>query len=378
MSFAPGALMQRAADQTGLSDFGQDPFEDGLEVCCRALEDEAGLNAGGRAAAEAAMVLSLTERLRVEDWLRRHPEILAQDLPPQIFVVGLPRTGTTALSQLLSEDPAARSIRRWELNSLTPPADTAVADDPRIEATRAAFAARYKAMPALRTMLPIEAEDPSEHGQLLGLTFRNRHYPTLYSVPSYWRWLAGADMHIAYRYLAKLLRLMQWRTPGGHWNLKNPPDIFSLEAIKAVFPGCLFVWTHRDPAESIPSVCSLAALLRGSTVERVDRPALMQSILQFQSEGVRRGLQARARLGEASFVDISQKELGQDPIGVIRSLYARAGLPFTAQYEAHLARRIAERPRGQHGAHAYQGGEFGVSPAQIRAHFTAYLDRFGV
>jgi hypothetical protein len=130
MMLDPKALIERAKRGTGLSQFGPDPFEDGLTVLCASLDHEAGLTDKGRAGAADRLVAALSERLRADDWLRRHPEILEAELPPQVFVVGLPRTGTTALSQFLSEDPAARSIRRWELNSLTPPSPPPAPNSP--------------------------------------------------------------------------------------------------------------------------------------------------------------------------------------------------------------------------------------------------------
>jgi hypothetical protein len=376
MSLNPKDLKARAAAETGLSNFGAAPLDDGLVELCRSLDTEAGLNAAGRAAIERSIVATLCERLRLEDCLARNPEILEETLLPQVFVVSLPRTGSTALSQFMSEDPGARSIRRWECNALTPPPDAAVAIDPRLIATREAFAARDKAMPTLKTMLPVEAEDPSEHGPLLGLTFRNLQLPTLYNIPAYTDWLLKADLKPAYDYFAKVLKLLQWKTPGDYWNLKNPPDLFGLDAMAKAFPEALFVWSHRDPAQSIPSVCSLAALLRGPTVDHLDKPALMAYVLEFQAEGVRRGLAARARIGEDRFVDVTQAELGRDTLGVIRGLYGRLGLPFTEAYEAHLKARMANRPRAQHGRHQYDPAEYGLTADQIRAPFADYLGRF--
>jgi hypothetical protein len=378
MSFDPKALKARAMQATGLADFGEGPFEDGLEACCASLAAEAGLHEKGVAQAEGAIVASLSERLRVEDCLRQHPEILDQSLPPMIFVVGLPRTGTTALSQFLSEDPKARSIRRWECTTSTPPPDVNVKDDPRIAVTRQAFAARYAAMPALRTMLPVEAEDPSESGPILGLAFRSFHYPTQFNVPSYRDWLFKADMRPAYEYFAKVLKLLQWKTPAAWWNLKNPPDVFAMDAIAEVFPRATFLWTHRDPALSITSVASLAALLRTPTVDHLDKPALMQYIVRFQAEGIRRGLAARAKLGEGRFVDVTQAELARDTLGVIQDVYRRAGLAFTPEYESYLKQRMANRPRGQHGRHEYDRDEFAITPDEIRSHFIEYLARFDV
>jgi hypothetical protein len=373
MSLDPRALMQRAMTETGFGDFGAGAFEDGLQVICASINTEAGLNDKGMAGAANAIVGTLSERLRVEDAIRRNPEILEVELAPQVFVLGLPRTGTTALSQFMSEDPNARSVRRWELQALTPPPDAALKDDPRIAATRAAFEERYRLMPALRAALPVEAEDPSEHGQLLGLSFRQYHYPTLFNVPTYRDWLFKADMKPAFEYFAKVLKLLQWKTPGGYWNLKNPPDMFAIDDLLAVFPDANLVWSHRDPAASIPSVVSLASLMRTGGVDHLDKPALMQYILRFQGEGVRRGLASRARLPEGRVIDVTQAALAKDTIGVIRELYGKIGLPFTPQYEAHLKQRMANRPRGQHGKHQYDPAEYGAGPQDIRSHFKDYL-----
>ncbi len=374
----PKALKQSAIDATGLCDFGVEPLDDGLEVLCASLASESGAHAKGIESAAGAIVATLSERLRVEDAISRNPEILDVELAPQVFVLGLPRTGTTALSHFMSEDPNGRSVRRWELHSLTPPPDAAVKDDPRIQQTHDAFEARYKVMPAMRTMLPLEATDPSEHGQLLGLTFRNLHYPTQFNCPTYRDWLYSCDMEPAFGYFAKVLKLLQWKSPGRYWNLKNPPDVFVIDALAKVFPDATFVWSHRDPANSIPSVCSLASLIRSQTLDHLDKPALMQWVLAFQSEGVRRGLAARARVGEHRFVDVTQRELARDTIGVIRDLYEKLGQPFTPEYEAHLKHRMANRPRAQHGKHEYDPAEYGASPEEIRSHFKDYLERFDI
>jgi len=378
MTLDPEHLKARAREATRLDDFGSEPMDDGLRVYCAALRDEAGLNQAGLDAVEASIVATLSERLRVEACLRANPGILDQELLPQIFVVGLPRTGSTALSQFLSEDPDARSIRRWEINALTPPPDVTVLEDPRLAATRAAFRKRDEAMPELKTMLPVEAEDPSEHGPLLGLTFRNLQLPTLYTVPTYTAWLLASDMTPAYAYLAKVLKLLQWKTPGRHWNLKNPPDLFALSAIHAVFPDATLVWTHRDPAKAIPSVASLASTQRLTGVDSLDKVSFMQEMLQFQFAGVERGLADREAIGEEAFVDSTQADLAKDTIGVIRALYGKIGFPFTPEYQAHLEARMHNRPRGQHGAHRYDQAEFGVTDDQIRAPFAAYLSRFSM
>ena len=370
----PAVLEDRAMRDTGLRLFGAEPFEDGLDVLCKSLRDEAQLNASGVAAAEADITGRLSERLRITDWLRRYPEILEEKVAPQIFVVGLPRTGTTALSQFLSDDPGARSVRRWEVACLTPPPDGSNADDPRLIAARDNYEARRMEKPALARMLPVAAEDPSEHGLLLGLTFRNLQLSSLYDAPTYSAWLLDQDLAVAYEYLRTTLQLMQWRTPAQRWNLKNPSDLFALDAVHAVFPEATFVWTHRDPAKAMPSLVSLLELQRRAGVKHLDKGSMARSCLRLQAEGVRRGMAARNRVGEQQFVDVTQSVLERDPIALIERIYDQLSMPFTAEFAARLAGRLAERPRARPAN--YDLTEYGVGAEEIRDAFADYLARF--
>ena len=372
----PRTLKQQAIDLTGLDDFGDEPLDDGLTIFCDSLRLESNLPQSRLRQAETSIIASLSERLRIEACLKQHPSILEERITSPIFVIGLPRSGTTALSQFLSEDPQMRSIRRWESTQVTPPPDAHNKFDPRIEETSRAFAARDAALPALKTMLPVEPEDPSEHGIQLGLTFRNLQLPSLWPIPSYTNWLQDVDMRPAYMYFAKVLKLLQWKSPAPYWNLKNPPDIFSLTAIASVFPDTRFVWAHRDPALSIPSVCSLVSTIREAGGETVDKPALGRMQLEFQSAGIKVAMESRRRLGEHMFVDVHQKDLNEDPVATLHSLYDALGLEFTKNFSDRLHARLKARPKGKHGAHTYSHDEFGLDSPTIRAGFLDYLARF--
>tara|TARA_B100000949_G_scaffold234957_1_gene255825 strand:- start:31 stop:1161 length:1131 start_codon:yes stop_codon:yes gene_type:complete len=372
----PNALKQQAVDQTGLDNFGDEPLNDGLIAFCESLRLESCLPQPRLKQAEASIVATLSERLRIEACLQQNPSILDEQIISPIFVVGLPRSGTTALSQLLSEDPQMRSIRRWESTQVTPPPDVSVKHDPRIEDTTRAFAARDAALPALKTMLAVEPADPSEHGIQLGLTFRNLQLPSLWPTPSYTQWLQAADMRPAYAYFAKVLKILQWKTPAPCWNLKNPPDIFSLDAIAAVFPDARFVWAHRDPLLSIPSVCSLVSTIREASGEAVNKAALGRMQLDFQSAGVKSAMQARDQLSDRIFADVYQKDLDEDPIRTLQVLYDAVGREFTDDYKSRLHSRLKSRPKGKHGAHTYTREEFGLDAPELRSAFKDYIDRF--
>jgi hypothetical protein len=174
------------------------------------------------------------------------------------------------------------------------------------------------------------------------------------------------------------LQLLQWKTPAHHWNLKNPPDLFAVEEVYAVFPDARLIWSHRDPADALSSVCSLTGTIRVSSGETIDKPALGAMQLGFQSEGVRRAMNARKKIGDEHFVDVTQSELGRDMIGTIERVCQQLQLPFTDDYRAHLVARLANRPRGEHGAHLYTLEEFGLKSTEIHHAFSAYMNRFAI
>lgn len=377
MILDPIKLKDMAVTRTGLSAFGTAPLDEGLAIYCAALAHEAELSEHGMMVAAESIISTLSERLQVEDALSRNPAILDRPLGSLLMIVGIPRTGTTALSQYIAEDPRARSILRWEARELVRQhAGPNHTEDPRIERARASFATRNREQPWLQSVLPVDYNDPAEHGPMLGLTFLNLQLPVRYHVPSYATWLSEQDLTPAYRYLEKVLKLLQSQSPGQFWNLKNPPDLFALDVIHKVFPDARFIWTHRDPVDSIGSVCSLAAALRRSAGAAVSERGIGDSLSSFWATGVQRAMQARERMGEDRFFDINQRDLSAAGISTIQCLYADLDIPFSQEYRVKLERRLFEKPAGRHGKHSYVLSDFGLDPTALRGKFAAYIDRF--
>lgn len=125
-------VQDAAVAQSGLDDFGDDSYREGLEILLAALRDEARLNARGEAFIYQRIIGYLDQRLQVEDWYRRHPEIDDERIESPLIGLGLPRTGSTALSMLLAQDPDVRYLRRWESSQPCPPPSTVEGIDPRI------------------------------------------------------------------------------------------------------------------------------------------------------------------------------------------------------------------------------------------------------
>jgi hypothetical protein len=368
-------LLDAARQTTGLEDFGDATFREGLEVLITALDREAHLNSAGRVAHQGQILGYLCERLRIEDWYRRHPDIEDQKVGGPLFVTGLPRTGTTALSHLLAADPETRSLQGWESEQPTPPPEAATyATDPRIAASDARNAQMKD--PDFVKMYDGTAVSPTENVHLLGQHFRTQHFEGMASIPAYVRWWLACDMVPAYRHHHRVLKLLQWRCPPTRWHLKSPPDMCCLDAFLTVYPDARIVWTHRDPVKVLASVCKLISIIRRMYSDRLDLHALGREQLALWAEGTRRMLAYRQRAGEGRFADVFMDDLVARPIDTVASIYARFGMNLTVQAERRMRAWAGDHPQHRHGVLPYTLEEFGLGRDEVRAAFRPYTEHF--
>jgi hypothetical protein len=373
------ALLDRARQQTGLDDFGADSFREGLNILVAALDAEAHLNDLGRVAMDMQLVDLLANRLQVEDWYRRHPEIDDQEILAPLIGLGLPRTGSTALACLLGADPAARSIRNWESMWPCPPPDAATIDsDPRLIKAQASMQRRARLFPRMTAMLPSTATSPTECQLFMGHDFKSQIFQAFVHVPTYVEWLNHrADLVPTYAYVKRVLKLLQWRCPPTRWRLKNPSHSLFIAALNAVFPDARFVMTHRDVASVIPSVADLYYELHKPYTDRVDLRAIGRDTRTFCALGMQRMIAFRAAGNEHRFFDIHFAPLQKDPFPILEALYAFLGEQLTPEARDRMQawRRSAPHDAG------YQRTDmaaFGLDPASLHEQFAFYSHRFNV
>lgn len=377
MTVSAGRLVVRAVEEAGLDDFGGDSYREGLDRLCAALSEEAALTPLGEKISAFRLRRLLSARLRIEDAYRRHPGIDEQRVKAPIFILGLPRTGTTAASQILAADPRIRSLRLWEsTDPVPPPREATQHTDPRIARTEAELAAMDRMYPEMKSLYFQTAEAPTECQDLLGMEFRTMHFDGMARVPSYTKWVLECDMRPSYRYHRRTLRLLQWQCPPTLWHLKTPVHMLALVALDEIYPDARFIWTHRDPAKVLGSVCSLIAYLRAMVSERVDAQEIGRQQVEIWSEAVRRSMEFRTRAGEERFADVHFAELQSDAVATVERACARLGLAPDPAARAAMGRwRAAHRP-GAHGTHEYALEDFGLDARAVRERFGAYLQRF--
>jgi hypothetical protein len=377
----PEALLSAARRRTGLSDFGKPLFREGLERLVASWEREAQLTLLGRVIARRDALRLLENRLRITDELRRHPEIERGRIERPIFVIGLPRTGTSILHELLAQDPASRVPMTWEVMHPWPPPERASFEtDPRIAQVEKHFSGVDRILPDFKRMHPMGARLPQECVALMAHDFATLIHHTTHRVPGYQAWLESIDHRPVYASHRRQLQYLQWRCPAERWVLKSPGHLWTLDALLAVYPDARLVFTHRDPLRVVASLASLVATLRGLASDRIDPHEIGADWTARLAAGLESALRVRERagLGDERVVDVAFHELVGNEIGTLRRIYERFGLALAPEAEARMRRFLAENPKDKHGAHRYELAFAGLDAARERRRYAGYQERFGI
>jgi hypothetical protein len=372
------ALLAAARAQSGLSSLGDDSILEGLLVLVDSINREAKLTEAAQGRWAQMITATLANRLQVEDWLARHPELLERPIEKPLFVFGLPRTGTTLTINLLNADPARRSLLRWEAFASAPPAAAGtLRSDPRYVAEQERLNMSLKYAPHISAIHHEDADSPTECQFAMSPSFCAQYYDSVLHIPSYRKWFFETSYLPAFRYHKRLLQLLQAEN-GGRWTLKNPWHPLYLDDLTTIYPDAQLVMTHRDPADVVGSACSLVHNVRKMFSAEVDPVEIGQTLLQTFDLMIARMAAYREKHGQDSIHDIQYADQLRDPIGEMRRLYARFDEPLTAQTQASMQAFLDGNPQNKHGKHSYSLEDYGLSRKQIHAHFADYTDRFSI
>src|SRR5215470_17365039 len=311
-------LIETAKRRCGLDDFGQGEFFDALSRLLDSCQDEAQLNLVGKIALKTDALETLCARLQMERDRHLYSDITRQEIREPLFIVGLPRSGTSVLHRLLAADPAHRSPLMWEVRSPSPP----TRKDERRRIQRATQSCNFFnwLVPTFRYVHTVGAEIPQECVSLMTPTFLSDQFDAMYYVPSYRAWFFRQDLRPAYEYHRRFLQHLQFRLPGSRWILKAPTHMFALPALLSVYPDALFVQTHRTPVDAMASVSSLVTILRSAFSDVVDPFTVGRDAIDYWSETMKKFLHERDRLEGNRICDIQYDEIRRDPIGAVRRI----------------------------------------------------------
>jgi Sulfotransferase family len=382
VAFDPDVLMEAATTQTNLDDFGDPGFREPLGVLCRSLETEAGLSASGRTAQFFQLVELLKNRLRIEDLIRRHPEIAEVPIERPIVITGLFRTGSTHLHNVLSADPALRELQLWEANEPVPPHGEALDDPaPRLARTTSTLELMHSAMPHFKRMLDFTPTYAHEELNVLALSFASMHFETQVMVPSYRDWYLSNDQTPAYAYLKRAMQVMTWlrgEKAGRRWILKCPQHLEQIRPLMNVFPDAHVVFTHRDPVAVTASMATMVCYALRMSTEAPDPHAVGKYWSERLTNLLDGLLRDRDLVPAGQSTDVLFHEFMADEKGTVRRIYERAGQPYTAESEAAVEHYLTTHRRGRNGRVDYRLSDLGIDEAERRAALGAYMERFGL
>ncbi|HEY3519001.1 MAG TPA: sulfotransferase [Gammaproteobacteria bacterium] len=371
------SLHRAAYRRAGSSDYGRWDFAEPLERLLKSYHDEAALTTLGRITVRELIVSLLDNLLRMEAERAENSEIERQRIVAPVFIIGLPRTGTTHLHGLISEDPASRAPATWEV--MYPAASRSPNDVARARSqaeTRLGWADRLA--PEFMSIHPIAADLPQECIAITAQVFMSIQFHTTHDVPSYQDWFEAAPQRLAFDFHHRFLQHQQAKSSGSRWVLKAPGHLFALEGLLERYPDARIIHTHRDPLRVMASMASHATVLRRAFSDSADPRKIAADWADRWARALEKFLAVRDRAPAAQFLDIDFESIEIDPIGTVERVYDFLGWPLTIEARTAMRNFLAANPKNKHGVHRYTLEQFGLNRPALLLRFGNYCERFRI
>ena len=373
-----GRLIDKARRAEGGRSFSDDSFKEGFEVLCRSAESEAKLNGFGRLMLNQLSLNLLRNRLRLESWRQQHPGVLQQTITAPLIIAGLPRTGTTFLFGLLSQDEQFRAPLTFEVDRpVPPPSADAPQRDSRVREVQRGIDIIHRIVPHLSAIHAIGALLPNECQQITAYQFSSITFQHVLDVPSYREWLLARDYTPDLAFHKQFLQHLQSSWRRDRWLLKSPHHVQYLQTLLATYPDAKIIHTHRHPTEVLGSISSLSWTMQDVFSDHASRTRAGKGQLHYWERALEATLHDRECLGQSEAIfDLRYHDLMASPLDTIQRLYDQFGLALTSSTLACMERYLADNSQGKSGRHIYHPADFGVEQVAGRAVFRAYSDRF--
>ena len=372
----PDVIEKKAMRVTGLSDLGDGMHRVGMEALVKSV-DEAPMTDFGILSSTGFGVAGMTNRLRMIDYFKKHPEVADVKIEKPVFIVGFPRTGTTLLQNLLHLSEDRRALPFWELTNPIPVSDNSEKDIKKRQ-RRAKFhlAVANFVVPEMKFIHEVRHDSLEECWSLFIPQFSVQNWEMTNKWPDYGRFIGQHNMKAAYQEYRKYLQVIAHRIPDKKLILKCPDHMWHLDALLEVFPDACIVWTHRDPSRSIPSYCSLASLNWRLLYGQFEPKELGPYIENRFFEGVQRGMAIRERVGEDRFLDVNFRTLLNNPVEAVNNITSHFGL--TPVDEGKMDEYLKRDRPDNRGKHTYTADHYGLNTEEVKLRFKNYIDRFNI
>jgi Sulfotransferase family len=351
----------------------------GLTAALAALAAETGLSAEGRGRAIAQFQDNLARLSAIVADRAANPEIADVAIDRPVFILGLPRCGTSILHALIGADPQVRTPLQWEVAAPSPPPEAATFEtDPRADGFDAYVAANFTgAWADVLKAHPIGARIPQECGMMLETAFQGINPTMLFSLPGYYAWYRDADTTFGYRVHKMWLQHLAWKNPRPRWVLKVQEHAYHLAELMSVYPDAVLVQPHRDPATVMASISRLIEVIRCVSFTQIDRAALGQELLHLWHDGQVRSMAWRKANPQIKVHDLRFKDIVADPVAAVRGIYAHADMAFTFETEQAVTGWWAANPADKHGQHKYELADYGLTREQVESVYADYIATYG-
>lgn len=371
-------LLDRAAEACGCSDFGSNEFREGFRALLASLDENAMLNPLGRIAIEHMIGRDLRARLVAEHGFKSFPDAASHAIERPLVIVGLPRTGTTALQELLALDPQLQGLELWLTRAPKPrPPRSDWSDDPDYCACETETERIKEFQPDLHAIHKMEAGKVDECWYLMSQSFAHSSWLAQTQLPGYRAWFEQADMVPTYERHRRNLQLIGSAEPEKSWLLKDSTHLFAMDAFLSVYPDARVIQTHRDPVESIPSVCGLCWTAREALNDGESAAVFGALTLDLWHMGVERTLAVREERSDEQFIDVSFPRFRAEPMAVIEGIYAHFDLELSDETRMAMQAFREENPPDKSPPHRYALEDWNLDIGEIRERFAAYRERYG-
>lgn len=372
-------IIAEAEARVGVAD--TDPGVSGnLERLVAALRETFPMSEVGETRARSILTMDATNRLQSLKWLRDHPGIGDEPIEAPVFLMGLPRSGTTYFQYLFDRDPRFRLIRTWEASMPSPPPGY---DPASVESRRAAWRELQKQrghFDGFEALHLYDDDGSDECHAFLQQSWGAAGLNNLYRVPRYFDWLLDeADLAETYRIHKRQLQCLQWRSQPKPWALKYPNHVVAMNDILEVYPDARFVMTHRDPAQVVGSISKMTWNLRGMcAADPVDMREVGHDMLHFIQRHVDRIMDFDAGPHGHRIVHVDYYALIADPVRQMRAIHAGLGIDTPDGVAKTVGDWHASNPKNARGKNDYSLDQYGLDVEAVLEQFAPYRERFGV
>ena len=350
---------------------GEDDYREPLSLLLDSLNQEAKLNLIGKFALRYQISSHLKIRSKIFEFINNKD--LEKPARP-VFVIGLPRSGTTYLFNLLSLDQSHRSPLVWEMFFPFPLVQNGTSQHKRrIRKTDLLMAFKRLLMPELDPVHPIQSTDPEESLLITTFSLKSLLYSYMARVPSYEEYLKNTDHTSGILWLSRFLQVLESSNRPKRWLLKDPTHIGHLPEILSIYPEACFIQIHRDPLESIPSICSLTEKTRSPFTKNLDKKEIGKRTLAYWEDALAKGEKGRNKINKSQFFDVKFEEFINQPIEQIRLIYSHLGFNLEEKTERSMINYVEEFEEEEKIKHSYGLNEFGLSEESVQNALSKYL-----